>query len=498
MGNTQKNLYFILSNCIIITVLYLYNPFHLYFLADDFYHIPYSAENIWLHRNSLRPIGNLSLHIDFIISKNNALGYHLTNLLLHLMNSFLIGFIGNHFLKKQLNAPTWFFYLVALFFFVYPFHSESIFWIIGRSGSLGTVFFLFAFYFFLLSNKQWKYGIISIFFFQISLLSYESSWIFPIIITAILLFYKKKNEPFNKFKIGYVIFIWLIFFINIFLRISATGELFNHYDAKAFLQFDFVLLSQNFLRLFARTFLPPMHHQQNMMIAFTVVGCIIFILIFFLYKKKKINKFFITLSFIWLISYLPYLSIGIDTHGVEGERYLYLPSVFFCFWILYILKNIFNEKTFLKIVFALMFVQLIFLWQTRMVYVKAGNITKQTLEQIDNLSYKEKIFIENLPQYYKGAVVFRVGLQSALKWLYPKQNSSIIIVSKDDSDEKPKKRNDDEFTILYNENSLPKIVTSILVWNDKEFVKRDTTSILFSINKDAWFSFNDTSLTIVR
>ncbi len=498
MGNTQKKLYFILSNCIIITVLYLYNPFHLYFLADDFYHIPYSAENIWLHRNSLRPIGNLSLHIDFIISKNNAFGYHLTNLLLHLMNSFLIGFIGSHFLKKQINAPTWFFYLVGLFFFVYPFHSESIFWIIGRSGSLGTVFFLLAFYFFLLSNKQWKYGIFSIFFFQISLLSYESSWIFPIIITAILLFYKKKNEPFNKFKIGYVSFIWLIFFINIFLRISATGELFNHYDAKAFLQFDFVLLSQNFLRLFARTFLPPMYHQQNMMIAFTVVVCIIFILIFFLYKMKKINKFFITLSFIWLISYLPYLSIGIDTHGVEGERYLYLPSVFFCFWILYILKDIFNEKTFLKIAFTLMFVQLIFLWQTRKVYVKAGNITKQTLEQIDNLSYKEKIFIENLPQYYKGAVVFRVGLQSALKWLYPKQTSSIIIVSKDDSDEKPKKRNDDEFTILYNENSMPKVVTSILVWNDKEFVKKDTTSILFSPNKDAWFSFNDTSLTIVR
>jgi hypothetical protein len=60
----------------------LYRPFNLYFLADDFLHIPESAKNIWLQRNSLRPIGNIFLHEDYWFSNKNVLGYHIPNLLL--------------------------------------------------------------------------------------------------------------------------------------------------------------------------------------------------------------------------------------------------------------------------------------------------------------------------------------------------------------------------------------------------------------------------------
>ncbi|MBX2930580.1 MAG: hypothetical protein KF781_01395 [Chitinophagaceae bacterium] len=498
MSKTGKRIFFLLSISIITAGLYLYNPYHLFFLADDFSHIPDSANNVWLQTNALRPVGNLSLHIDYLLSQQHALGYHVTNLLLHIINSFLVGVVVFHFFKKYTTIHSkWFAFITGIFFFVYPFHSEAIFWIIGRSGSLGTVFTLLSFYFFLQQNS-WKNIIASCIFFQLALFSYESSWVFPIMVSLILLLNRKEEKTLSKKQIWYISIVWLLLFANILLRISATGELFNHYDAKAFLQFDFLLLAQNFLRLFARTWLPPMYHYQYMQIALLVVFVVMIVLLILLNKKQKLNHFFVTLTFIWLISYLPYLSIGIDTHGVEGERYLYLPSVFFCCWLLYILYNIFTRKIFVSIAFILMIMQLGFIWTARLFYEKAGNITKQTLHEMNMLSYKERIFVENLPQYNKGAVVFRVGLYSAIKWLYPKQNSEVIIVSKDDSDEKPKKNHVKDFTILYSEKSTPKIVSSLMLWNGKQLVQKDTTGILFSPNKDAWFSFSDSSLTIIR
>jgi hypothetical protein len=500
MNTTDKRFFTLIAVLTGLIGLYIYNPFHLYFLADDFLHIPESANNLWMQRNSLRPVGNFSLHIDYLISSKNALGYHVTNLLLHLVNAVLISITAKIIFKKYTEITSdWLPYLIGLFFFTYPFHSESVFWIIGRSGSLGCLFFLAALLGFLQREKSILYTVASFVFFELALLSYESSWIFPLVILLFIVADIQSSTINKKKQFGYLFLIILQFSLHLYIRFSATGELMNQYDAASFVHFDFHVLIENYIRLFARTVVPPLFNNHYFLSFFSVVFLAITLLIFSLYRQKKINLFFLCLTAMWLFSYLPYLSLGIDTHGVEGERYLYLPSVFFIIWILYLVHQLFQTKQFLVIVFVLTGANLFYLQQSRNYYVKAGKITTETVLQISNQANKKRIFFNNLPQYNKGAVVFRIGLEDAAKWLG--NNQQIIVVSKDSSDEKPAPYHYKKFKTYFVNDNYAKPVSSILTKDNsfkKNYIAKETAGLFFYPSTDAMFTYNDTALIINR
>ena len=54
---------------VIILLFVTFNISGLYFLADDFIHIPLSAALKMVQQNAWRPIGNLSLWFNFILFK---------------------------------------------------------------------------------------------------------------------------------------------------------------------------------------------------------------------------------------------------------------------------------------------------------------------------------------------------------------------------------------------------------------------------------------------
>lgn len=153
---------------------WLFNPFPLYFLNDDFIHIPLSRDGIFFQRHSFRPVCDLSIRIDYLLWRKKAFGYHITNLFLHVIDSVLVGVLSIQLFKKYTNiAAVTGGICTAVLFFIYPFHSESIFWIIGRSGSLGALFFLPAIIFYLRRLEGLRYSILSILFFIAGLITYR-------------------------------------------------------------------------------------------------------------------------------------------------------------------------------------------------------------------------------------------------------------------------------------------------------------------------------------
>lgn len=148
----QKHfIYFILIAAAIIA-LFLYNPWLLYFQNDDLVHIPLSRDGVLLQHNSFRPICDLSMMLDYKLYGKNAAGYHLTNLILHLLNSILVFIAVTLFAKKYLphTDKTFTAFVTTVLFWIYMNHSEPVFWILGRSAMLGMLFFLPAviFYFY--------------------------------------------------------------------------------------------------------------------------------------------------------------------------------------------------------------------------------------------------------------------------------------------------------------------------------------------------------------
>jgi hypothetical protein len=108
-----------------------------------------------------RPVGNISLHLDYLIGSTNALGYHITNLLLHILNTMLVFAVSHELFKLSFRTRSikfwhcwWLYYSLVIHFI-----AKLFFWVIGRSASLGALFFLAACYCWLKQQQATMYSI---------------------------------------------------------------------------------------------------------------------------------------------------------------------------------------------------------------------------------------------------------------------------------------------------------------------------------------------------
>lgn len=85
------------------------------------------------------PLTTLSLHFDKIFWENPNKGYHLSNLLLHLLNTLWV-----LFLLKQIPGLSRFAFAGAILFGIHPLHVESVAWVSERKDVLYSAFFLAA------------------------------------------------------------------------------------------------------------------------------------------------------------------------------------------------------------------------------------------------------------------------------------------------------------------------------------------------------------------
>lgn len=421
-----------------IAGLWLLRPGGLYFLNDDFIHIPLSASAILIQHHLWRPVCNLSIMLDYQIWGKQAWGYHLMNILLHLFNTFLVwilaGRIQQQFIDTR-NAAI-FRATAAVLFFVYAYHSETLFWILGRSASLGAAFALPALIFFLDRNKgKWKF-VLSLISFQAGLLTYESIWIFPVL-TAVFSFYtiRKNKHSSSQQELWMNGMVWLVFAANLFVKYLFIGAIYGQYEAGSLHHFSFITLLSGGAKLFLRTFLPPMQHAA----LFSLCGVIVVVLAiaaFLAAKSKKEANIFGLLFLCLLITYVPCLSLSVDTHGVESERYLYLPSVFAAILITYVFMNLPGKYFYLPITILISF-HLFFLYRSRQNYLLASHITRSTYQQINLLSHKKRLFIDSLPEEVNGALVFRLGFKEGLQWLkQPETVDSVYVLSHKQADAK--------------------------------------------------------------
>lgn len=87
--------------------------------------------------NYFIPVTWLSFLLDYEIYGNFAGGYHLTNLLLHVLNVLLF-----FTLWRRLTGEVWPSAFAAVFFALHPLHVESVAWVTERKDVLSTLFFL--------------------------------------------------------------------------------------------------------------------------------------------------------------------------------------------------------------------------------------------------------------------------------------------------------------------------------------------------------------------
>jgi pentatricopeptide repeat protein len=271
-----------------------------------------------------RPIQMVSYAVDYRLWKMNVVGYHLVNMLLHVLAALCVyRLIDILFMDRIVSVIT------AVFFVLHPVHTTVVSYISTRAESLYLLFMLIAFIFYIKSARAkgpLPY-IVMLLSYSLSLLSKENAVIFPFLI---LLYHYAFKE---RIGIGRFVSVSSLAFIYVLLRLTALQYLLSGIKAGATL-FQripgfFVALS-TYVRLL---FLPLGLHIEYGDELFSLADpralsgmVMLAALIFCIFKTRKTNRLvFFSLSW-FLLTLLPVSNLY-RLNSYMSENWLYLPSI---------------------------------------------------------------------------------------------------------------------------------------------------------------------------
>ena len=294
---------------------------------------------------SYRPVVTLSYFIDYSIWGLNPFGFHLTNLLLHTLNSVLIFFLFTYFLNNRTVS-----FVAALLFVCHPILSETVNAISYREDLLTATFFIAAFILYIKTSKRDDLVLKQNSNTKTRLL-YSASLIcslfavfskeMAIILPALIFLYdfvltKKKDLPHKLIHnyIGYIL-IAIFYLIIRFVILYSPVEAQTSYPSNSVLinAMTMTKVIAYYMELF---FLPlslcadyVMPHASFLDISFILsllLVCSVILIAYKLYTYSKIVFF----SIAWFsVSLLPVLNI-VPIENIIAERYLYLPILGLC------------------------------------------------------------------------------------------------------------------------------------------------------------------------
>jgi len=332
---------------------------------------------------SYRPVVTFSYFIDYFLWGKTAFGYHLTNLLIHILNSIILFLIlcelMNSFVEERdrrlTSVPLFsisFFHIAiipTLFFAIHPVTTEAINSISYREDLLATLFVLLSFFLFILFlrkrnslniiKERFKnrslhfYIILSLISFFFAVFSKESAIVFPLLLFLIIKM-KLFDGDEGNYRKSYFCFIpiLLIFIFYIFIRFYLMNPATYSPDARHYNLYEKLL---NFFYLFnhnLRVLIIPLFLRADYVFnpasQDTLLNNLIYIISFLLYgflifyfiKRNRIVSF----GLLWIfISLLP-VSNFIPLINPIADRYLYFPSIGISFIIMGLVNSIFNAS----------------------------------------------------------------------------------------------------------------------------------------------------------
>lgn len=307
------------------------------------------------------PIRELSYALDFRLWGGlNPAGFHLTNILLHVLNCILLYILIKLMFKREKMAL-----ITALIFAAHPAHVESVAWIAARKDVLSGLFFLAAFISYLkfrenIRAKRFIFYAMLVIFFWLSMLSKMVTVTLPllIILYEICTAFKtvsenpdtvKPDSPRKKIFVvlAYTLPLFIFAGIAVFLASIAAREgaaikwynvepqgLQNYFQKLLWHRLPTAsVAAMHYFGLWLWPFGLSVRHLTPPVLGFSwsaLSGVVVTLAALagtaWSWKKSK----YIFFGAAWFfIAYAPTSNI-IPMSTVVAERYLYLPSIGFC------------------------------------------------------------------------------------------------------------------------------------------------------------------------
>lgn len=272
-----------------------------------------------------RPLTVISYRLDFLVWGFNPAGFHLTNILIHTLNTILLFFIAIELGFKRIYA-----FFSAVLFSLYPLHFENTAWISGRTDLLSFLFAAAAALFFLNYFKKNKvtHLLFSSFFFFLSLLSKENCILLPVIFFLFLWQNSKSLKKSVSAMMPYLFFLvsWSV------IRQLVLKPTSLQFSEKAFSNMFSMMGFYTFKSLF------PFHLSisiNSMDIfptpVYLVIGLLIFAGLFvigaLIILKKSASQVYLAIASFYLLLFPSVLVLFVETARSQAAwRFIYAPS----------------------------------------------------------------------------------------------------------------------------------------------------------------------------
>ncbi len=411
-----------------------------YFLSDDFVQIgkvlhgDFSVTWGQAHGGFFRPLFILSYIVDSRIWHDRPFGYHLTNILLHAVNSFLVFKLGLRLFQnlklpaKSIKAAAG---AAAGLFLLHPSHTEAVTWISGRADLLATLFCLASLWSYCayVDARRGAQLVLAFALGAMALLAKESAICLPFLILIVGLYLSRRRRV--LIESGAFVVILMIF---ILLRASFLGSIVGGYGTGQHLNFGPGWIRDRLLEAVARSILPalpaawswflfkPLQSPLFILIAVGILGLLAAAIVFRrrLYEaseRKTQNRLLLVLVSLFLAALLPVINLRLSLYETLGERFLYLPTVFSCLLIGYLSIVLIRNRTvwLILLIGALGF----YSWRlhaSNRLWREAAQLTRSIKDDLAASSSQRHLTILNAPDNLRGVPVFHNGLPEALRF----------------------------------------------------------------------------------
>ena len=374
-----------------------------------------------------------------------------TSILLHAVNAFLVYLIAERILKKLIlkNIKSIAFFS-ALLFLISPYQTEAILWspceipttLLVTALTLLCLWMLLKY--FELPKKVTLF--FAHLFFLLAVFSHESAFILPAIVFVLFLVYKKTGSTelsivqiFNRILFPQAV---ILFMYMIASKILFGGWLWHGGNLQ--IRFSFYSLSGTALKYIAKflllyRYLPLQSVDEMMRNIFNkpTVIIIFFLLIFLLIamgfslltrKNKRTGLLLLAFFSCFLISLLPVLPLDSSfMKYIYPDRYGYLPSVFFYIFFTSSIVFLF-KKIAIPFLAGYAFLCWLLLMQTISVWTETNAYCTRLAENYKPFLKYDKVYVLDLPAYYKGISAFRCGFPETIFFNYnlPPEKISVI------------------------------------------------------------------------
>jgi len=277
------------------------------------------------HGDYLIPLVHLSFGLDWALWKEEAFGYHLTNLIFHIINSMLVFGLIMKLSNRNVLAS----FVASTLFAIHPLHVESVAWIAGRRDQVVAFFFIQSviYYLFFIENRRWYFYALAFVAFIAALLSK------PMAVTLPLVFLLCDWRRDGKLRLRHVLSKVPLFAISGFFAVLTV--FFHREIIRPFGLTSVLVACRGYLAYLSKTILPihlsalypyPLKASPASP-AYFLSPIILAGLLFFLLKiRKKHRDVFFHFLFFFIVL-LPVVQLVPQAIHFIADRFHYIPSI---------------------------------------------------------------------------------------------------------------------------------------------------------------------------